>query len=351
MKNVIEAWIPPTVVFGLIVAASAGSRFVTAQTTPDDTAQEQFVELFVEADELQFDDKDPPETPAAPAKPTLPTLATLPAIPAIPALPALPTLPSLTEIEVPVPIKSSLITELVLATKTDSKADAKGKELEHMARQLAGQIQKSKDQEQSAELKSKLRDLTRQHFELLEGERRNQIETLEAKLQKLKEQMNTRAMNSEQIIERRMNQLLGVPDALDFYANAQSAKIQAAAELHEKAKHTQTHELAPAIARSIANAADDEKRARAMAKDAAAMAKDRAMFEKERMEAMLRGRLDEHKIHSQGSLHADLEKQHAIKLETQALKLEFDKQAKKLQDAQEKLEAVLKQIRESGKPE
>jgi hypothetical protein len=73
-----------------------------------------------------------------------------------------------------------------------------------------------------SELKTALKKNTREHFDWLESQRKAQFQELTSKLNALQTLLETRSQNAEQIIERRMKQLLGESDSLDW--NPDSAK-------------------------------------------------------------------------------------------------------------------------------
>jgi hypothetical protein len=294
MKFSLDAWIPPALVFGMVVASAVSStHFVTAKSIDD--GQSSLVQPDDELTgsltvELSVDDEtaDPPAPPIAPPPPvallplvappagvepviqdSLPTLsrstvavaplATLPPIdviaaeetqespsgektrvhvlrslpgaPAAPIAPAPPTVARVQEIRavpsnhvfVPgMPIQEHRVNlqHGLFVAGEPLASSAKNQEFEAKAKQLVDQIRKSKVDEKTADLKAQLKDVTRQHFEYLESQRREQIQSLESKLSKLKELLEARSNNSDKIIERRISQLLGVPDAMDFYAES-----------------------------------------------------------------------------------------------------------------------------------
>lgn len=75
--------------------------------------------------------------------------------------------------------------------------------------------QNSKSNEQQ-KIKTKLRGKLEQLFDLKELERRLEIEMLEYELQELKTSLDARKNNKNEIINRRLNELIGMDDFLEW---------------------------------------------------------------------------------------------------------------------------------------
>ena len=94
--------------------------------------------------------------------------------------------------------------------------------LDKEARGLAEQCRKETDKEKRAELKARLAELTEKHFELRQERRELQIAQLETELEKVRATIDKRNDARELIIRRRVSQLLGEKDELDWGPSAAS---------------------------------------------------------------------------------------------------------------------------------
>ncbi len=95
----------------------------------------------------------------------------------------------------------------------------KDQELERRSSDLARRIWQAKQQksdEEVEELEAELEKTVIEHFEVRQQKRRRQLELLRKELDKTAEVIEKRESRREQIIERRLNQLLGKKDELDF---------------------------------------------------------------------------------------------------------------------------------------
>ena len=94
--------------------------------------------------------------------------------------------------------------------------------LDKEARALVQQCRKGTDKEKRAELKARLAELTEKHFELRQERRELQIAQLETELEKVRATIDKRNDARELIIRRRVSQLLGEKDELDWGPSAAS---------------------------------------------------------------------------------------------------------------------------------
>ena len=90
------------------------------------------------------------------------------------------------------------------------------RKMEQEVRNLAGQIRKSADSEQRAELRKGLEELTAKHFDLRQQQRQLQIDRMAAELEKIRQAVQKRTDTKKLIVQRRVSQLLGEQDELAF---------------------------------------------------------------------------------------------------------------------------------------
>lgn len=102
---------------------------------------------------------------------------------------------------------------------SESEDEDRAEQFESRTQELVDQIQEAKanrESERVNELKTELLKITKENFEWLESQRREQVASLEAKLTMLKQVLETRTQNADQIIERRVKTLLNETDSLDW---------------------------------------------------------------------------------------------------------------------------------------
>jgi hypothetical protein len=90
------------------------------------------------------------------------------------------------------------------------------KQLESEGRVIAKKYRKSRDEEEKTRLKDKLRALLERSFDLRQLNRQMEIDRLEAKLQDLKEQNRRRIENKQDIVENRLNDMIGESSQLEW---------------------------------------------------------------------------------------------------------------------------------------
>ncbi len=88
-------------------------------------------------------------------------------------------------------------------------------ELEIVSESLAAKYLKAKENER-AKIKPQLRTTLNELFELREADRKFEVEMLEKELTKLTKQLKVRMENKSKIIDRRIQELLGEDDYLDW---------------------------------------------------------------------------------------------------------------------------------------
>lgn len=88
--------------------------------------------------------------------------------------------------------------------------------LEQQAEVLADQCRKEKDEKKRTELRTALEELTKQHFDLRQKRRQQEIAQLEKQLERIKASIQKRSQAKDLIIQRRIARLLGEEDDLAF---------------------------------------------------------------------------------------------------------------------------------------
>ena len=102
---------------------------------------------------------------------------------------------------------------------SDDELSEKVSELDHKTKEIVAQIHEAisnRQADQAKQLKEELTNLTREYFDLLESQRRTQIASLERKLETLRQVIEAREQNADQIVQRRVKKLLGESDTLDW---------------------------------------------------------------------------------------------------------------------------------------
>jgi len=84
-------------------------------------------------------------------------------------------------------------------------------ELDRQTRQLAGEFREA-PADKKDEIKKKLQETVAQHFEVRQQRRALELKRLEAELTRLRESMENRNKEKQQIIDRRVSELLGQDD-------------------------------------------------------------------------------------------------------------------------------------------
>ena len=90
------------------------------------------------------------------------------------------------------------------------------KKLEKSTRELAKKYKKSVDDTEKEKMKAELSSMLYKLFEYRQMNRQYEIKRLEERLESLKEDMANRLDNKDEIIERRMNKLLGEDESLEW---------------------------------------------------------------------------------------------------------------------------------------
>jgi septum formation topological specificity factor MinE len=88
-------------------------------------------------------------------------------------------------------------------------------ELEHRTMQLAHRIRGAKS-EQAEELKTELSEVISKHFDVRQQKRELQIKRMEESLEKLRETVKKRADAREEIVKKRLGELVGEQGELGF---------------------------------------------------------------------------------------------------------------------------------------
>jgi len=90
------------------------------------------------------------------------------------------------------------------------------KKLEKTTKDLAKKYRKSEDRSEKEKIKAELNELLYKLFEYRQMNRQYEINRLEERLQLLKEDMEERVNNKEEIIENRLDKLIGDNDSLKW---------------------------------------------------------------------------------------------------------------------------------------
>jgi len=104
--------------------------------------------------------------------------------------------------------------ELRVADPDRYENEKRKQQLEIAVRQLSREYQKAEDEKKRKELKAQLWDQLEELFTLREAEKKQKIERLEKELQKLKEIVELRQKKKDEIINNRLNELIGQRGAL-----------------------------------------------------------------------------------------------------------------------------------------
>lgn len=89
-------------------------------------------------------------------------------------------------------------------------------ELDHLCDNLAQQYLETKDKQRQIEIKNELRNKLSELFILREMEKEARIAELEREIKQLKEMGTLRRQKQQEIIEQRLNELLGEGDELEW---------------------------------------------------------------------------------------------------------------------------------------
>ena len=198
MKSTLKTWLAPMGVCGLITfAALASNRMVTAQAQPPE-------EAIATVGELQEEPEvDPIEIPVG----------------AEDGDDDQPMGENLFETEEDPNGDEQPEEDDVMDADQHPEQNSEADELEARTNEIVEQIEGAKENrefDRVQELKAELLNVTRTHFKLLESKRREQVAALEKKLAMLKEVLDHRAQNADQIIDRRIKSLLQESDTLDW---------------------------------------------------------------------------------------------------------------------------------------
>jgi len=90
------------------------------------------------------------------------------------------------------------------------------RKLEEESRDLGRSIRKSKDESEKKQLRADLNKLLSNLFDLRELNRQDEIDRLRAELERLQQTLAKRQKNKVAIVERRLKQLTGEADDLDW---------------------------------------------------------------------------------------------------------------------------------------
>jgi hypothetical protein len=124
-------------------------------------------------------------------------------------MPALPGIPSV----------NRYVTRGKWPTSDDPEAralDEKEQKILDDVKEIVEQYRSSKDQNERAELKKKLTDATAQQFDIRQQNRELEVKRLEKELSRIRDSIQQRTQSREQIIKRRVAQLLHEQDDLEF---------------------------------------------------------------------------------------------------------------------------------------
>jgi hypothetical protein len=88
--------------------------------------------------------------------------------------------------------------------------------LERECSSIAGQIRKEPNKEASSESRKKLAELVKMHFDVRQKQRQLRLTRLEEELKRVKEAVEARQAQAEQIIKRRLNELTGEAEDIGF---------------------------------------------------------------------------------------------------------------------------------------
>ena len=89
-------------------------------------------------------------------------------------------------------------------------------ELERMSRKLAREYRQSDDEQHKKTIKSELRDIIDELFDLREAEKEEEIFRLEKELNKMKKIVKKRQANKKEILNKHLHKLLGIDEYLDW---------------------------------------------------------------------------------------------------------------------------------------
>lgn len=88
--------------------------------------------------------------------------------------------------------------------------------LERESMELAEKMRKAESGTDKGAIKDKLKTVLGELFDLREANRTHEVEMLEKRLKELKETMEKRKQNRDQIIERRLGELMGKEDSMNW---------------------------------------------------------------------------------------------------------------------------------------
>ncbi len=95
----------------------------------------------------------------------------------------------------------------------DQKLTMKSNELVHKLRD------RSLDEDEIAKLKTELKEVLNEQFELRQSKRQKDLEKLKKEVASLEKSIEDRNKKKSEIVERRISQLIGEPDELDWETN------------------------------------------------------------------------------------------------------------------------------------
>ncbi|MFO0869784.1 MAG: hypothetical protein U0935_12700 [Pirellulales bacterium] len=93
--------------------------------------------------------------------------------------------------------------------------EVQDRELERKTFELSSQY-RTAPADQRTELKSQVQDAVKRHFEVRQKKRQLQLSRLEKELQRMREEMKRRDDAQEEIVGKRLSELLGERGELDF---------------------------------------------------------------------------------------------------------------------------------------
>ena len=110
--------------------------------------------------------------------------------------------------------KSTRLKRIKMEDPLRYKSKKQQDDLDRQCKKLAKEYEKSKNESQKNTIKNELRTKLDELFVLRENEKVEKIKKLEAELEKLKEMVKLREQKKQQIIEKRLNELLNDNEAL-----------------------------------------------------------------------------------------------------------------------------------------
>lgn len=95
------------------------------------------------------------------------------------------------------------------------EAERQDMELERRTFELVGKYRQASAQERAA-LKMEVQEAVAKHFEVRQRKRQLQLTRMERELKQMREEIQRRDEAKDQIVGRRLNELIGEPSGFDF---------------------------------------------------------------------------------------------------------------------------------------